>query len=79
MKDDDTIYTIKIAPQYRDFARSLLFAVSVILMLHILMAGQNDIGFLGNMFNGSFSETLAKIMVSLAFFYLVVRKIIYFV
>lgn len=79
MKDENTIYTVKIAPQYRDFARSLLFAISVVLMLHILMAGQSDAGFLGNMFNGSFSETLAKVMVSLAFYYLVVRKVIYFV
>jgi hypothetical protein len=77
MKDDYSIYTLKVSPNYKDLARALLFVVSVLLMLHVLMAGQPQAGLTGFMFNGSFSETLAKVMVALAFYYLVVRKIIH--
>jgi len=70
-----SIYTIKVAPEYRDFARALKATVVILLCLHVLMTGQSSTGLVGAVFNSPFSETLAKVMLSIAFFYLVVRKI----
>jgi hypothetical protein len=73
-----SIYTIHILPEYRDFASSLLFAVTILITLHLLMSNQKSTGLLGSLFNEPFSETFCKILVSLAFYYLVVREIISF-
>ena len=72
----NSIYTIKVSPEYKDFAVALLATVSVLIVLHLLMSGQTKMGLVGGLFNEPFSDTFSKILVSLAFYYLVVRKIV---
>ena len=76
MKDDYSIYTIKVIPEYKDFAKTLLAVIVILITLHLLMSGQKSTGLIGSMFNSPFSDTFSKILVSIAFYYLVFRKII---
>jgi hypothetical protein len=76
MSDSSAIYTVKVAPAYRDLAQALLATSVVLLTLHVLLSGQRSTGLIGSMFNSPFSETLAKVIVSIAFYYLVVRKLV---
>jgi len=72
----DAIYTIKVSPEYRDFAQTLLATLSILLCLHVLLSGQRSTGLIGSVFNTPFSDTLAKVVVSIAFYYLVVRRLV---
>jgi hypothetical protein len=76
MHDSSAIYTIHIASEYKDFAQALIATLSIMLMLHVLLSGQKSTGLIGSMFNSPFSDTLAKVIVSIAFYYLVVKKIL---
>lgn len=76
MGESSAIYTVHIANEYRDFAVALLATFVILLTLHVLLSGQHSTGLVGSMFNSPFSETLAKVIVSIAFYYLVVRKLI---
>jgi hypothetical protein len=71
-----SIFTIKMCEEYKDFARTLFAVFVIFLMLHVLLSGQSSTGLIGNAFNSPFSETLAKIFVSISFYYLVALKII---
>ena len=76
MSDNNSIYTIYVSPEYKEFANALL-AVSIIsIMLHLLMANQTSIGIIGGVFNSPFSDTFAKLLVSIAFYYLVFKKLV---
>ena len=76
MNENYSIYTISVFPEYKEFAKTL-FAVTVILItLHLLMSGQKSTGLIGSMFNSPFSDTFSKILISVAFYYLVFRKIV---
>jgi|SaaInlStandDraft_1057018.scaffolds.fasta_scaffold01999_6 hypothetical protein len=72
----DSIYTIHVSPEYKDFARALLATISVLIVLHLLMSDQKKMGIVGGLFNDPFSDTFSKILVSIASYYLVVKKII---
>lgn len=76
MGDDYSIYEIRVNPEYVDFANTLLATTVILIMLHLLMAGQRSTGLIGSLFNTPFSDTFAKILVAIAFYYLVFRKII---
>jgi hypothetical protein len=79
MSDNNSIYTIHVSPEYKEFTNTLL-AVSVIsIILHLLMANQTSIGIIGGVFNSPFSDTFAKLLVSIAFYYLVFRKLVFVV
>jgi|LakMenEpi03Aug12_release.lakeMendotaPanAssembly.Ray.scaffolds.fasta_scaffold604619_2 hypothetical protein len=79
MSDNNSIYTIYVSPEYKEFTNTLL-AVSVItIILHLLMANQTSIGIIGGVFNSPFSDTFAKLLVSIAFYYLVFRKLVFVV
>lgn len=71
-----SIYTIHVSPEYRDFSRALLATISVLIILHLLMSGQKNMGIIGNLFNDPFSDTFSKILVSISCYYLVIRKIV---
>ncbi len=71
-----SIYTIHINPEYKDFTNTIL-AISIILIaLHLLMSNQKTIGIIGRLFNSTFSDTFAKILVAISFYYLVFKKIV---
>jgi len=76
MGDDYSIYTIHVNPEYVDFANTLFATIVVLIVLHLLMAGQQSTGLIGSLFNTPFSDTFAKILVAIAFYYLVFRKIV---
>lgn len=72
----NSIFTIHVAEQYREFSRTLFAVLIILLVFHVLMSGQNSTGLIGGLFNRPFSETLSKILVAIAFYYLVSCKII---
>lgn len=72
------IYTIQVSPEYKDFAQTLLATISILLCLHVLLSGQKSTGLIGSTFNPPFSDTLTKVIISISFYYLVVKKIIAF-
>ena len=74
-----SIYTIHISPEYKDFVNTISAVSIIFIVLHLLMANQKSIGIVGKMFNNPFSDTLSKLLVSIAFYYLVFRKLIQFV
>lgn len=74
--ESSSIYTIKISSEYRDLARSLLASLSILLFLHVLLSGQKSTGLVGSMFNSPFSDTLSKVFVSIAFYYLVIKRLV---
>ena len=76
MDENYSIYTIHIVPEYREFARTLLAVTVILIALHLLMSGQRSTGLIGSMFNSPFSDTFSKILISVAFYYLVFRKIV---
>lgn len=73
---DQSIYTIHISPDYRDLAKALLATSTILLTLHILLSGQRSTGLIGSVFNVPFSETLTKVIVAIAFYYLVVYRLV---
>jgi hypothetical protein len=76
MSNNDSIYTIYVSHEYKEFANALL-AVSVIsIVLHLLIANQTSIGIIGGLFNSPFTDTFAKLLVSIAFYYLVFKKLV---
>ena len=76
MNDDYSIYTINVLPEYVELANILMAVTVILIVLHLLMAGQKSTGLIGSIFNAPFSDTLAKILISIAFYYLVFRKLI---
>lgn len=76
MDENYSIYTISVVPEYKEFTKTLLAVIVILLTLHLLMSGQKSTGLIGNMFNSPFSDTFSKILISLAFYYLVFKKII---
>jgi hypothetical protein len=76
MNNEYSIYTIKINHEYKDFANTLMAVTVILIVLHLLMAGQKSTGLIGSLFNSPFSETFSKIMIAIAFYYLVFRKIV---
>ena len=76
MYENYSIYTICVVPEYKDFARTLLAATVILITLHLLMSGQKSTGLIGSMFNSPFSDTFSKILISIAFYYLVFKKIV---
>ena len=76
MDENYSIYTIFVVPEYKDFARTLLAATVILITLHLLMSGQKSTGLIGSMFNSPFSDTFSKILISIAFYYLVFKKIV---
>lgn len=76
MSETYSIYTIKVAPVYKEFANTLLAVTVILIVLHLLLAGQRSTGLIGSMFNSPFSDTFSKILISVAFYYLVFRKIV---
>lgn len=72
----DSIYTIHVSSEYRDFSRALFATISVLIVLHLLMSGQKKMGIVGNLFNDPFSDTFSKILVSISFYYLVVKNLV---
>ena len=76
MDENYSIYTICVVPEYKDFARTLLAATVILITLHLLMSGQKSTGLIGSMFNSPFSDTFSKILISIAFYYLVFKKIV---
>lgn len=76
MCDDYSIYTIRVNPEYVDFTNTLLATTVFLIVLHLLMAGQRSTGLIGSFFNEPFSDTFAKILVAITFYYLVFRKIV---
>ena len=74
--DNYSIYTIKVNPEYREFITTMLAVISIIIFLHLLMSGQKSTGLIGSMFNSPFSDTFSKILISVAFYYLVFRKVV---
>ena len=73
---DYSIYTIRVNPEYVDFANTLMATTVILIVLHLLMAGQNSTGLIGSLFNEPFSDTFTKILIAIAFYYLVFRKIV---
>ena len=76
MKENYSIYTISVSPEYKDFANTLMAVTVILIVLHLLMAGQTSTGLIGSMFNEPFSDTFSKILISVAFYYLVFRKVV---
>jgi hypothetical protein len=76
MNNEYSIYTIKINNEYKDFANTLMAVTVILIVLHLLMAGQKSTGLIGSLFNSPFSDTFSKIMISIAFYYLVFKKIV---
>ena len=73
---NNSIYTVSILPEYKEFASSLLAISSILIVLHLLMSNQKSVGFIGKVFNSPFSDTFMKILVSISFYYLVVKKLV---
>lgn len=71
-----SIYTYHVLPEYKDFINTIVATTIIFITLHLLMSGQKNIGLIGNLFNSPFSETFSKVLISLAFYFLVFRKII---
>jgi hypothetical protein len=76
MNREYSIYTIKINPEYKDFANTLMAVTVILIVLHLLMTGQKSTGLIGSLFNSPFSDTFSKILISIAFYYLVFRKMV---
>ena len=76
MNNNYSIYTVHVAPVYREFANTLMGVTVILIVLHLLMAGQKSTGLIGSMFNSPFSDTFSKILISVAFYYLVFRKVV---
>ena len=76
MSKNYSIYTIYVSPEYKEFTNTLTAVTVIIIMLHLLMTGQRSTGLIGSMFNSPFSDTFSKILISIAFYYLVFRKIV---
>ena len=76
MNNDYSIYTIIINPEYKDFANTTMIVTVILIVLHLLMANQKSIGLVGNLFNSPFSETFSKILIAIAFYYLVFKKLV---
>ena len=76
MNNEYSIYIIKINPEYKDFANTLMFVSVILIVLHLLMTGQKSTGLIGSLFNSPFSDTFSKIIISISFYYLVFRKIV---
>ena len=71
-----SIYTIHVVDEYRDLIKNLFFVLVILVPLHRLMADQKAIGIAGGLFHPAFSETLAKVFVVVAFYHLVVKRIV---
>jgi hypothetical protein len=76
MNREYSIYTIRINPEYKDFANTLMTVAIILIVLHLLMTGQKSTGLIGSLFNSPFSETFSKIFISISFYYLVFRKMV---
>ena len=76
MNREYSIYTIRINPEYKDFANTLMVVTVILIVLHLLMTGQKSTGLIGSLFNSPFSDTFSKILISIAFYYLVFRKMV---
>jgi hypothetical protein len=76
MNSEYSIYTVRINPEYKDFANTLMAVMVILLVLHLLMAGQKSTGLIGSLFNSPFSETFSKILIAISFYYLVFRKMV---
>jgi hypothetical protein len=70
------IYTIHVPEEYRDMIQNVFLVMIILLPLHLLMANQKAIGIAGGLFHPAFSETLAKVLVVVAFYHLVVKRLI---
>ena len=70
------IYTIQVGDEYRTLIQNLFLALVILIPLHLLMADQKAIGIAGGMFHPAFSETLAKLLLVIAFYHLVVKRLV---
>lgn len=70
------IYTIHVADEYRDLIKNLFLVIVFLVPLHLLMSDQKAIGIAGGLFHPAFSETLAKVFIVVAFYHLVVKRIV---
>lgn len=72
----DAIYTVHVSKEVHGLATAVLATTSFLLVLHVLMAGQVSTGLAGSLFNHPFAETLAKVLIAVGFYFLIVRRVV---
>ena len=76
MSENSSIYTFYANSEYKELINILLQIIVILVVFHLLMSNQKSIGLVGGMFNSTFSDTFAKLLISVSFYYLIFKKII---
>lgn len=71
-----SIFTIYINPEYEIFAKTILAAIVILIIFHLLVSNQNSIGLIGDILNINFADTFGKIIIAITFYFLVFDKLV---
>jgi len=73
---ENSIYTLKVSEEYRELTKSMLETMFIVFVFHMLMSGNNSLGFVGSLFNSSFSHMFTNVMLTILAYYLIYKRII---
>ena len=70
------IYTLKVSEEYKELTKTMFEVMFIVIIFHLLMSGNNSLGFVGSLFNSSFSQMFINILLTVLSYYLIYVKII---
>ena len=73
---NNSIYTLKVSDEYRELTTSMLGMMFIVIIFHLLMSGNDTLGFVGSLFNSSFSQMFTNVMLTVLAYYLIYKRII---